>query len=150
VVRPPSTLAQEVGNCGVALQPLVDALKRDILSRSVLHADETPVQMLKPGKGKAHRACLWASAAGTHARRKFHDLQLANQSQIAEQAVRQIAQIYGVEREVKDSPLRPSKRCFAGFFMNLPLLTTGAGSLFNRSHVCEVSSKLGRFMALSS
>jgi hypothetical protein len=35
-----------------------------------------------------------------HARRKFHDLQLANQSQIAEQALRQIAQIYAVEREV--------------------------------------------------
>jgi transposase len=29
-------------------------------------------------------------------------LQLANQSQIAEQAVRQIAQIYAVEREVKE------------------------------------------------
>jgi transposase len=156
---PRSTLAQWVGSCGVELQPLVDALKRDILSRSVLHADETPVQMLKPGKGKTHRAYLWAYAAGAHedikavvydfcesraganakafleewrgslvvddfsgykqlmgdaqeqitevgcwahARRKFHDLQLANQSQIAEQAVRQMAQIYAVEREVKD------------------------------------------------
>ncbi|MFP3534646.1 transposase, partial [Burkholderia sp. SIMBA_042] len=26
----------------------------------VLHADETPVQMLSPGKGKTHRAYLWA------------------------------------------------------------------------------------------
>ena len=34
------------GRAGVELQPLVDALKREILSRSVLHADETPVQML--------------------------------------------------------------------------------------------------------
>lgn len=25
-----------------------------------LHADETPVQMLSPGKGKTHRAYLWA------------------------------------------------------------------------------------------
>jgi hypothetical protein len=148
-----------VGSCGVELQPLVDALKRDILSRSVVHADETPVQMLKPGKGKTHRAYLWAYAAGAHedikavvydfcesraganakafldewrgslvvddfsgykqlmgdspgqitevgcwahARRKFHDLQLANQSQIAEQAVWQMAQIYAVEREVKE------------------------------------------------
>ncbi len=159
VAIPRSTLALWVGSCGVELQPLVDALKRDILSRSVLHADETPVQMLKPGKGKTHRAYLWAYAAGAqedikavvydfcesragtnakafldewrgslvvddfsgykqlmgdaqeqitevgcwaHARRKFHDLQLANQSQIAEQARRQIAQIYAVEREVKD------------------------------------------------
>jgi hypothetical protein len=31
----------------------------------VLHADETPVQMLQPGKGKTHRAYLWAYAPGT-------------------------------------------------------------------------------------
>ena len=37
-----------------------------------------------------------------HTRRKFHGLQLPNQSQIAEQAVRQMAQIYAVEREVKE------------------------------------------------
>ncbi len=41
---------------GVQLQPLVDALRQAILQQSVLHADETPVQMLSPGKGKTHRA----------------------------------------------------------------------------------------------
>jgi transposase len=55
-----STLAQWVGACGVALQPLVDALKAEILTRPVLHADETPVAMLKPGLGKTHRAYLWS------------------------------------------------------------------------------------------
>ena len=45
-------------------QPLVDALKNEMLQRSVLHADETPVPMLKPGKGSTHRAYLWAYAAG--------------------------------------------------------------------------------------
>lgn len=55
-----STLAQWVGSCGVQLQPLVDALKRELLSHPVLHADETPVAMLKPGKGKTHRAYLWS------------------------------------------------------------------------------------------
>lgn len=55
-----STLAQWVGACGVALQPLVDALKEEILGRPVLHADETPVAMLKPGLGKTHRAYLWS------------------------------------------------------------------------------------------
>ena len=59
-----STLAQWVGTCGVRLQPLVDALKAQILSCSVLHADETPVQMLQPGKGATHRAYLWAYAPG--------------------------------------------------------------------------------------
>lgn len=55
-----STLAQWVGACGVELQPLVDTLKAEMLSRPVLHADETPVAMLKPGHGKTHRAYLWS------------------------------------------------------------------------------------------
>ena len=61
---PRSTLAQWVGICGVRLQPLVDALKDEMLKSAVLHADETPVQMLKPGKGSTHRAYLWAYAPG--------------------------------------------------------------------------------------
>jgi transposase len=61
---PRSTLAQWVGACGVQLAPLVDALKEEILTHSVLHADETPVAMLKPGNGKTHRAYLWAYAPG--------------------------------------------------------------------------------------
>ena len=61
---PRSTLAAWVGVCGVRLQPLVDALKRHVLACAVVHADETPVAMLAPGKGKTHRAYLWAYAAG--------------------------------------------------------------------------------------
>ncbi|MDP9652037.1 IS66 family transposase [Paraburkholderia caledonica] len=57
---PRSTLGAWVGMCGVQLQPLVDALRHEILQQRVLHADETPVQMLSPGKGKTHRAYLWA------------------------------------------------------------------------------------------
>jgi hypothetical protein len=44
----------------VRLQPLVDALQATLLERCVLHADETPVAMLKPGKGCTHRAYLWS------------------------------------------------------------------------------------------
>lgn len=55
---PRSTLAQWVGVCGVRLQPLVDALKQEMLSHAVLHADETPVPMLKPGNKKTHRASM--------------------------------------------------------------------------------------------
>ena len=54
-----STLAQWVGSCGVQLQPLVDAMKAELLLQPVLHADETPVAMLDPGAGKTHRAYLW-------------------------------------------------------------------------------------------
>ena len=64
VPLPRSTLAQWVGQCGVQLQPLVDALKAEILAHTVLHADETPVEMLKPGTGKTHRAYLWAYSPG--------------------------------------------------------------------------------------
>jgi transposase len=60
VAIPRSTLAQWVGTCGVRLQPLVDALRATLLERSVLHADETPVAMLDPGKGRTHRAYLWS------------------------------------------------------------------------------------------
>ncbi len=66
---PRSTLGAWVGACGVQLQPLVEALKGDLLSHAVLHADETPVQMLKPGHGKTHWAYLWAYAPGA-----FEDL----------------------------------------------------------------------------
>ena len=145
-----------MGTCGVRLQPLVDALKAEMLQHRVLHADETPVSMLKPGDGKTHRAYLWAYAPGVfedmravvydfcesrageharkflgewrgsltcddfsgykalitsgvtemgclaHARRKFFDLHAANKSHIAEFALAQFAQVYEVEREVKD------------------------------------------------
>ena len=60
VAIPRSTLAQWVGICGLRLQPLVDAMKQMLLTRPVLHADETPVAMLKPGKGKTHRAYIWS------------------------------------------------------------------------------------------
>jgi transposase len=153
---PRSTLAQWVGSCGVQLQPLVDALKVELLQHRVLHADETPVAMLKPGNGKTHRAYLWAYATGAfentravvydfcesragehartflgtwkgslvcddfsgykalmilgvtevgclaHARRKFFDLHAANQSQIAQSALEQLARIYEVERDAKE------------------------------------------------
>jgi hypothetical protein len=35
---------------------MVDALRLEMLGIRVLHADETPVIMLKPGTGKKHRA----------------------------------------------------------------------------------------------
>ncbi len=124
----------------------------------MLHADETPVAMLAPGKKKPHRAYEWAycstpfadlkatvydfapSRAGeharaflgdwqgklvsddyagykagfgsaiieigclVHARRKFHDLHVANKSELAAQALESIGALYGIEREAKDLP----------------------------------------------
>jgi len=59
---PRSTLAQWVGVTGVQLQPLVDALRDVVIGQQVVHADETPVQMLAPGTKKTHRSYVWAYA----------------------------------------------------------------------------------------
>jgi len=75
------------------LQPLVDALQDTLLKQSVLHADESPVAMLSPGKKKTHRDYIRAytstpfadikrvvytispSRAGEHARAFLQDWQ---------------------------------------------------------------------------
>jgi hypothetical protein len=162
---PRSTQAEWIGAIGVQLAPLVQAMREDLLGRRVLHADETPVAMLKPGLGKTHRAYLWsycttawdainavvfdfaesraghharrflglqedgtggwrgtlicddysgykqAMAAGVteagcmaHARRKFHELWANHSSTLAEQALKLIAALYDIEREIKDLP----------------------------------------------
>lgn len=63
VALPRSTLAEWIGVCGVQLQPLIDALRDTLLKEAVLHADETPVPMLSPGKKKTHKAYIWAYAS---------------------------------------------------------------------------------------
>ena len=60
VILTRSTMAAWVGRIGVALQPLADRLAELLLKRRVLHADETPVAQLDPGRGKTKRAYLWA------------------------------------------------------------------------------------------
>ena len=60
---PRSTLGAWVGQCGARLEPVAQALKAELLRCQVLHADETPVAMLAPGKRKTQRAYLWAYAA---------------------------------------------------------------------------------------
>ncbi len=39
---------------------MVDALTQELLQHRVLHADETPVAMLKPGFKKTHRSYVWS------------------------------------------------------------------------------------------
>lgn len=57
---PRSTMSEWIGRIGVALQPLADRLSEKLREQTSLHADETPVQQLDPGKGKTKRAYLWA------------------------------------------------------------------------------------------
>jgi transposase len=152
VILARSTLSEWVGRYGFALQPLADRLAELLRQRLILHADETPVQQLDPGKGKTKRAYLWAYRSNdldegpglavfdyqtgrsgaharafldgwkghlvvddyagykalfglgvtevgcmAHARRKFFDLHVANQSPVAAEALRRIAELYEIE-----------------------------------------------------
>ncbi len=157
VILSRSTMAEWVGRIGVALQPLADRLSTLLLESNVLHADETPVAQLDPGRGKTKRAYLWAyrsnvletgppivvfdyqpSRAGkharnflsewqghlmvddysgykalfaqgvtelacmVHARRKFFDLNEAQESPIAIEALNRIAALYVIEAQGQD------------------------------------------------
>jgi transposase len=54
-----STLADWVGGTSKLLGPLVDALRRYVMSAGKLHADDTPVPVLAPGQGKTKTGRLW-------------------------------------------------------------------------------------------
>ncbi len=55
-----STLAGWVGEAAALLRPLVDAVRRHLLSGDKVHADDTPVPVLSPGKGATKQGRLWA------------------------------------------------------------------------------------------
>jgi transposase len=155
-----STLADWVGGASRTLRPLVDALKRYVLSAEKLHGDDVPVPVLEPGNGKTKTGRLWTyvrddrpagseaapavwfayspdrkgehparhlssykgilqadgyagfnqlyekgeiveAACWAHVRRKFHDLYQAHRSPIAKEALERIAQLYGIEKEIR-------------------------------------------------
>ena len=172
-----SSMASWIGQCGVQLEPLAQALRQYVLGCGVLHGDETPIKLLNPGAGKATQAYAWVwrtsdletqtptdtpgagvthsptdtqprgraviyefclSRAGeharkmlqdftgvlltddyagykalyaagkvtqagcwAHARRKFFEAAKLNKSDIAQEAVRRIAQLYAIEQEVQ-------------------------------------------------
>jgi transposase len=159
---PRNVQAEWIGRIGVALAPLAAALKADLLACPILHADETPVGQLDPGRGKTKRAYLfayrtaqhtgppiilfdygenrsgehvreflgdWRGAlmvddyAGykklfdrgvvelgcwAHARRKFHDLHVANRSPIAAEGLARIGTLYAIEAEAREAGLDPA------------------------------------------
>jgi len=155
-----STLADWVGGVSRTVQPLVDALKKYVLSTEKLHGDDVPVPVLAPGNGKTKTGRLWTyvrddrpagskeaaavwfayspdrkgehpaehlqnyrgilqadgyagfnrlyergriveAACWAHLRRKFHDLFQEHQSPIAKEALERIAQLYGIEQEIR-------------------------------------------------
>jgi transposase len=54
-----STMAEWIGGCSRLLEPLVEALRRHVMSAKKLHADDTPVPVLAPGNGKTKTGRLW-------------------------------------------------------------------------------------------
>lgn len=54
-----STLADWVGGAAQLLQPLVAALRNYVLDAEKLHADDTPVPVLCPGRGTTRQGRLW-------------------------------------------------------------------------------------------
>lgn len=63
-----STMADWVGRSGVALEPLVKRLHELLLTQPILHADETPVNILKfnNNKGKLKQGYVWAYLTPQH------------------------------------------------------------------------------------
>lgn len=54
-----STLAGWVGGASDVLVPLVEAVRRYVMSASKVHGDDTPVPVLAPGNGKTKTGRLW-------------------------------------------------------------------------------------------
>lgn len=52
-------LAQWVGSTAALLAPLTDALRKHVFASEILHADDTPIPVLAPGRGKTKTGRLW-------------------------------------------------------------------------------------------
>jgi transposase len=158
-----STLADWLGGVAHLVQPLVDALGRYVLAANKLHADDTPVPVLQPGRGVTKTGRLWTyvrddrpagsaeapavwsqyspdrkgerpvahlrhftgvlqadgyagfdrlyergdiieAACWAHVRRKFYDINVANDSPIAAVALTRIGALYAIEAEIRERP----------------------------------------------
>ena len=57
-------LCQWVLRAGLALKPLYDEMLVQVLQSGNVFYDETPIDMLSPGKGKTHQAYMWVLVGG--------------------------------------------------------------------------------------
>jgi transposase len=71
-------LSQWTTKCGLALKPLYEKLKSEVLNSKNLFIDEVPVDMLKPGNGKVHQAYMWVIVGGnnTNPTNRIYDFRL--------------------------------------------------------------------------
>lgn len=54
-----SVLARWVGEASKLMDPLVEALRRYVMSTDKLHGDDTPLPVLEPGRGRTRIARFW-------------------------------------------------------------------------------------------
>lgn len=54
-------MAEWVGRMAFLLEPLADAVARHVRAGETLHADDTPVPVLDPGRGKTKTGRLWVA-----------------------------------------------------------------------------------------
>lgn len=54
-----STLTHWVGTASALVNPLVQAIRRHVLGGEQLHADDTPLPVLDPGRGRTKTGYLW-------------------------------------------------------------------------------------------
>jgi transposase len=158
-----STMADWVGKSTVLLEPLADAIGKQVREGQALFADDTPVKVLAPGTKKTQTARIWTyvrderpwaghsppcawyqftvdrkgehpvshlsgykgwvhadgyagfngvfgdqkaseMACMAHVRRKFVDVFTAQGSSIAEEAIKRIAELYGIEKQARGKP----------------------------------------------
>lgn len=57
-------LSKWVVRTAMALEPLYDEMMRQIINSNNVFVDETPIDMLDPGKGKVHKAFMWVVCGG--------------------------------------------------------------------------------------
>jgi transposase len=55
-----STMADWVGSMAALVRPLAEAIGRHVRAGAVLHADDTTVPVLEPGRGRTRTGRLWA------------------------------------------------------------------------------------------
>ena len=61
-----STLAGLVGQSARLLEPLAEAIGRHVRQGQAIFADDTPMKMLAPGKGRTTTARMWAYVRDEH------------------------------------------------------------------------------------
>jgi transposase len=155
-----STLANWVGGASWWLEALHDRLAKHVFASTKLFADDTPIPVLDPGRGRTRTGRLWVyarddqswggtdppaaiyfyspdrraerpaghldkfkgilqvdgysgfeqltrrgditlAACWAHARRKFYDVEQATGSPIAAEALRRIAELYALEKDIR-------------------------------------------------